>query len=362
MKRVRKIREPTLQLRWPFGYTIGLAFGFLVLFLSLVEMAVNTDFVQSVLPTPSIASGQKRLDVKLAYINDLVEKEGQVDCIFLGGSIVNAAIDPAIFNQVYKTYTGKEIICFNFGIDRLIPPAAAIMAKILTEKYKPKLLVWGLTPSAFSKRLRRKTKLLLMENSWCKYRLGDYNFEGWLADFSFACRYFLKFRIWLEQPKYFKELLQCEKNTLKYGIIKHSKKVKAFKPDPNRVSKFRIILKNFEIAKDAIDAMERIMQLHSQTEIVIVEIPFHPSLMSLYDGGADTHYRISSRLNMLAKEHEVLYIPSARQDLIPDNGWRNNNHMNIIGARVFSQWLGKQLGEAVVKGLVKIPLEKGLNN
>lgn len=353
-----KIQKQTLKLKWPFGKTFGLALIILVLLLGLAEMAARTDFVQSILLAPSIASGQKRLDVKIAYLNDLIKKEGRVDCIFLGGSDVNAAVDPAIFNQVYKTYTGKEIICFNFGIDRLIPPAAAVMAKILVEKYKPKLLVWGLTPPMFSKRLRRKTKMLLMDNPWCKYRLGDYNFEGWLADHSFAYRYFLKFRIWLEKTTYFKDLLQCEKNTLKYGILKHSKKVKAFKPDPNRLSRFGKILENIEIAKDAIDAMEKIMQLRSQTEIVMVEIPFHRSLMSLYKGGANDHYRIYSHLNKLAKEHQVLYIPNAHLDLIPNNGWRNSNHVNIIGARIFSQWLGKQLGEVVKKGLIKDPFIK----
>jgi hypothetical protein len=42
-------------------------------------------------------------------------------------------------------------------------------------------------------------------------------------------------------------------------------------------------------------------------------------------------------------------------DLIPDEGWLNINHMNSLGGRVFTSWLGAQIGDAVKKGLIKDP-------
>ncbi|MGF1504205.1 MAG: hypothetical protein GYB64_04415 [Chloroflexi bacterium] len=41
----------------------------------------------------------------------------------------------------------------------------------------------------------------------------------------------------------------------------------------------------------------------------------------------------------------VARLPSA-QALLPLEGWQNRTHLNVVGAEVFSRWLGEQLAHS----------------
>ncbi len=326
----------------------------LVLLLALVEMAARTDFIGAHLPAPSIGGSIKPLGIKLAYLDELVEKKGHVDCIFLGASMILLGIDPETFSQAYRSRTGQEIVGFNFGIGGFIPPAAGIMARILIEKYQPKLLLWGLSPTSFSDKIVRTPEKLLMEIPWVRYRLGAFNLEGWLADHSYAYRYFLRFRIWLEQPGYSKELSDLEPYISRYGRkITKSKKLTPLPANPKKEIHARSKLKDFKMSKKAIAALREVIKLRSQVQIVIFEIPVHRNILSFYGRGPDDHYRILSFIRKQARRGGILFIPTMHLDLIPDEGWSNLNHLNNYGSRIFSSWLGEQMAQVVKKGLIK---------
>jgi hypothetical protein len=342
----------TLKISFPIGYSIGLAILFLVCWCGLCEFFTRLESVQAALPAHSIGSANKKLEIKIAYLDQLVRDEGPVDFIFLGGSDVNNSIDPEIFKQKYKAVTGEEPSCFIFGVDRLIPPAAALMAEILVKKYRPKLIIWGLSPTSFSKKLSPRTKNIILANPWCRIHLGKFNFEGWLSEHSYAYRYFLKFRIWLERPDYFKSILKAESNTTKYGALRHPKKIKPLKLDPVRMTRFRRYLSSFKMSEDAVIALKQILNYNEQIEIILVEIPVHRSILSLYPEGKKDHNKISHFIAEQANAQGVLYIPTSQLELIPNNGWRNSNHMNIKGSRIFSEWLGEKLGKLARKGKI----------
>ncbi len=361
MKNRSTEKERTLKIRRPFGQTILLAAILLIILLVLVETAARTDFVRDALPAPSIASGHKRLDIKLPLLDDLVREEGRIDCIFLGGSDVNASINPDVFSRAYEKKTGEKLICFNFGLDGFIPPAAAVMAKILVEKYHPRLLVWGFSPTSFSDEFKRTTKEIVSRNSWCRYRLGDFNLEGWLTDYSRAYRYFLRFRTWLERPGYFEKLSIRGEKTSKYGYhtAERVNTFTRFKRDEEQESRYRNILSDFNMDNQALAALEKTLRLHSQTGIVLVDIPVHPRYLTLHERGADVYRKSASYIKKRAGQYGVLFISTNRFDLIPRSGFRNISHMNTRGARIFSRWLGRQIGRAVSKGFLALPPRPG---
>jgi hypothetical protein len=49
-----------------------------------------------------------------------------------------------------------------------------------------------------------------------------------------------------------------------------------------------------------------------------------------------------------------LFLETTRLDLIPDDGWADYSHLNSKGAVIFSKWLGKQLGKAVMDGQIGV--------
>jgi hypothetical protein len=361
MKNRSTEKERTLKIRRPFGRTILLAAILLIILLVLVETAARTDFVRDALPAPSIASGHNKLDLKLFLLDNLIKEAGRVDCIFLGGSDANAAINPEIFSRVFEKRTGEKLICFNFGLAGFIPPAAALIAKILVEKYHPRLLVWGFTPSTFGDEFKRKPTGIVTRNPWCRYRLGDFNFEGWLTEHSYAYRYFLRFRTWLERPDYSDELSKREERISKYGYHTPERigRVMRFKRDEEKENRFREILSKFDIAVKAAAALEQVLRLHSQTKIVLVDIPVHSDLLTLHERGVDVNRKIAAYIKKRAGQKGVLFLSANRFGFIPEKGYKDLSHMNTTGAKIFSRWLGRQIAKAVRKGLITIPVLAG---
>lgn len=347
----------TLKVKRPFGRTLGLTLIFLIFLPAFFEVAARLEFIQALLPAPSIASGHNGLDLKLFLLDNLIKKTGKIDCIFLGGSDMNAAVNPELFSQVFEKHTGQKLICFNFGLAGFIPPAAALMAKILVKKYHPPLLVWGFSPASFGDEFKRKPASIINHTPWCRYWLGDFTLDGWLAEISYAYRYFLRFRIWLERPDYAEVLLGREERLSEYGYLK-AERVKTFirfKRDIEKENRFRDMLSKFDVAIEATAALEQVLRLHSQTKIVLVDIPVHPQVLTLHDRGADIHRKTASYIKKRAGQKKVSFFFNNRPGFIPEKGFKDLNHMNTIGAKIFSRWLGRQVANAVRKELITIP-------
>lgn len=344
-------KEQILKIRRPFGWSILLAAIFLLILLVLAETAARTNFVREALPAPSIASGHRKLDLKLFAIDKLTREEGRVDCIFLGGSDVNAAINPGLFSRVFEQQTGQKLICFNFGLAGFIPPGAALMAKILVERYRPRLLVWGFSPVSFGDDFKKRPEVIVIRTPWCRYQLGDFNFEGWLTEKSHAYRYFLRFRTWLERPDYSDELSNREGRISKYGYLKaeRAEKFMPFKRDKEKANRYRKILSNFDMAAESIAALEQILRLTAHTTIILADIPVHPRLFMLHEKGIGIYRKTASYIKKRAGQKGVLFLSTNRFDFIPEKGFKDIIHMNTIGSGIFSRWLAKKIARAFKK-------------
>jgi len=352
-RRTTENRESTLRLRKPSGKTLGLAVIVLVVFIALMETLARNDTIQSIFPSPSIGSGHKNIDFKLEGLKKLTEKEGPVDCIFLGSSLVLRSIDPEIFQQVFQEKTGQKIRCYNFGFAGLIPPFAKVMAEILYEMYSPRLIVLGITPSEFQEGIGIKMSKRLMSNPWFRYRMGVFSIDGWLLDHSYAFRYYLRFKYLLEHREFATKQLYQEMRITPYGFGYQDEVMNRLRK--RRVQKIKSRLINFKPDPDSYAAMTDVFHLRPQVDVVMVEVPVHPIFHTFYSGGPEDHFRTLNEISRQSREQGILFWPTSHLNLIPDEGWKNSNHMNFRGAQVFSRWLGEKIGDAVNQGKLRNP-------
>jgi len=360
-RRTTENRESTLRLRKPSGKTVGLTLIVLIGLVVLVETAVRIPFIRSILPRPCIGSCIEHVDLKIPYLLDQYEsKNGPVDCFFVGHSFTYRGMDPDVFSQSFKARTGKNIICFNMGVHGLHLSAAEILIEVLEKRYKPKLLILSSLPSF--KRQGEPVEERLRSNPWIQHCLGSSNVNGWLSEHSRAYGLFIRFFLWLSNPRYSIRLAvegsrmpfngYCPRKTGKRSMRKVTSP-----PDPIREArKFRRFV-NVKISTKHLDALEQILQNRSDMEILIVEMPVHHSFLDYFGESSEGFEHYIAETKKCADRHHVLFWPTTLLNLIPDDGWINRNHLNYTGAQIFSRWLGEKVGDAVNEGLLANPVQ-----
>src|SRR5713101_2683636 len=155
----------------PVAKTPALALALLVLFLVASELTTRTASVRTRLLAPSVGSASRLFELQLARLNALVERQGPVDCIFLGSSLVLMALDPEAFGTGYEGGSGKRIRCFNFGVPGSLVSDVGALADVLGEDYRPRLLFYGVSFRDF---LDIAKGPRLEDLAWVQYRLGTF--------------------------------------------------------------------------------------------------------------------------------------------------------------------------------------------
>jgi hypothetical protein len=95
------------------------------------------------------------------------------------------------------------------------------------------------------------------------------------------------------------------------------------------------------------------MRLRSVAEVVIVELPLHPVALSLYEDGENVPAKITSYITRRTGSRNVPFFLTTGLDIVPANGFRDINHMNLRGSQIFSRWLANRVRRAERKGLIK---------
>jgi len=345
----------TLRLKRPFGTTFVLSIAILACLVIAGELLLRWGAVQSRLPFPSYGNHNRSLDVKLHLLERMVRREGPPDCLFLGSSLVNTDIDPEAFTEAYRKTTGKSVRCFNFGINAMSPHPGAKIARILNRLYRPKMVVWGITPNDLNPR-RKKRQLAIEDGNWVRYQLGEINFNGWLIDRSYLFRYYLRFRFWMDYPEINKIHRENEAQSTMYG----------FRPDRavNMASNgewaemdasFRKISGHWKTDRRILPMLHQSFLANPGIALVLAEMPVHRSCYRYYQQGEKTHWRILSEIEQFTRQHHIHFIPAVLHKPLADEEWLNPTHLNNNGARQFSRWLGKRVGSAVRKGWIPDP-------
>ena len=340
-------KEKTLQLDRPIGKTLLLALLIAFLVLLLAEIVLRQPAVQNVLPAPSIGSSHKKLDLNFSFLERLIKEEGPVDFLFIGSSMVKASIDPEILAAAYNRQSGKRILCFNFGVAGFTARATANLARILVEKYQPRVLVWGISPESFIQGAGRKARELLAVNPWYRYKTGDFSIPGWLTEHSQTFKYFLRLKIWLENPTLSRELALREDGMSRYGFSRKNREGNVQADNVLRANDLNQFLRHKELhlSQQAFATLKKVASLSSNVHIIWVEIPVHQSIDRIYKKTPGLRQDIRNSIIKVASQEKIDLIQSQHLVEIPDSGWKNMNHMNVKGAEIFSDWLGVQLAK-----------------
>ena len=327
----------TLNLKWPIGRTFGLAVVNLLLIATFLEGVARLGWISSYMPKKTIGSGHPQIDMKLELLDALMEREGRIDCIFLGSSMVYRAINPDIFAEAVKRRTGRDIVCFNFGLAGVGETSSAMLGEMLVRKYRPGTLILGTSPRNLSERTGIKTANL-QNNPWIRYHNGFFNIDGWLTEHSVAFRRYMGFNGLKELIAPVERRRYYEMTALGYG---HSKDV--MYEDVVAASRASMSwLTEGGISRVHLEGLERNMRLNNVVKVVVFEVPVHPALAAGVDKGQERYSRGLTVIEEAAGRNGVTFLRSIPRHLLPVEGWSDPYHMNQKGAGIFSKWLGEK--------------------
>jgi hypothetical protein len=341
----------------PAAMTLAGSIVALIFFAALAEMAARMPFVRRSLPVPHLGIGYWFLDLKLDRLQRFAE-QGPVDVLFTGHSTVDAGIDPLAFNRSFHDVTGRKIRSFNLGIAKLDLPTLALLLRIVAGRSRPALVIAGFLPEDLLEDMRSGVVDTLGDTPWVRQRLDRPNLAGWLADHSAAYRYFLRFRLWLQQPKFSRSITAKERNMAADGyrairnthVISGEKKEAFESPAPPRRAYRRA-------SPRRLAALDEIMRFCARQgiEIVWVEMPLHRTDDFVTGVAGHMRRQLAAQAAERIRRHGGLFIPSGFVDVQADAFWSQRNHMNSIGAERFSSSLGKEIGQALCPGTMAGP-------
>ena len=357
-----RLKSATLQIRTAPGKTVWLTVLLFLLLTAAAEWVARSESFQAPLTPPKMGSRHYELGHKLALLDVLARKTGQVDCIMLGSSMVDTGFDPAAFETGYKEMTGRDIHCFNFGIDASTAASTAALTRIVAEDYHPRLLIIGTDPRDYAVPRGDRDPAVVLNTPWVAYRQGDFSLEGWLLDHSYLYRY----RQHLGRLARFQFEGTLWSNTKSnYEILPNGftplSKVSTYINDPPKpgdnsfeVTYYTRIYSSYHMLPENLKSLESIMKYNETAiPVILVEMPVSDGLYYFF-GNRETDYdRFLTRVGKLASLHHVAFWRTEPLDFIPDNGWVDYSHLNKTGAEIFSTWLGQQVGEAEHQGNIK---------
>jgi hypothetical protein len=361
-----KNKLPAILKKWGIGESfafhkpdlslLSLALLIFACIFVLGEFVFRTDFVAENLTGPRIGSRHKQFEVQLARLEKLTRAGEQIDCIFLGNSMIWLDVDPLIVNQVYQQRTGQEIHCFNFGVSALSASSAALVAHMLVEKYQPKLLIYGTSARDYAVPTDAEDTYVISNTPWLKYHNGALSIVGWLYDNS----NFIQYLGHVYDLMFFKfpEVIADRSRSLpqNYGFDPKSdiRVDVVISPDFEEIGN-KDSLKwfyQYEIHDENLEGLRQIIrQKEYDVEVIVIEMPFHESGYAFFTNGEKDYERFVQQVDQITELNGTPLWRIADHPEIPRQGWWDYTHLNIQGAEIFSQWLGAQLSERTEKRL-----------
>ncbi|MHC1784652.1 MAG: hypothetical protein AB9891_18180 [Anaerolineaceae bacterium] len=263
----------TLVLDQPFGLVFLRAALMLLIAWGLAEGLVRAMVGAGLLAPPRIGSVNAELDTKLLLLDEYLRVNGPVNCFFLGSSQFDEAINPAVFDEVFLSEAGRQIRCFNFSLGTMTASPAGKIARLLVEKYDPRLLFIGISARDFSDDFGELTRPLV-DDPWVRYSLGEFTLSGWLTEHSYTYRELLTIRSALN-PDYmvFHDRLSYQLTDSGYLQLEGSD---LSNPKKN-------FIPNFSMTNEDMGGLDEIAALNSDNlQVVFVEVPVHYSFIPYY--------------------------------------------------------------------------------
>ena len=355
-------KSATLRITTAPGKTFWFTVLLFILITAVAEWAARSESFQAPFTPPRMGSHHYQLGHKLALLDGLIKENGRVDCIMLGSSMVDTGFDPEAFEKAFKEITGRDIHCFNFGIDASTAASTAALTRIIVEDYHPRLLIIGTDARDYAVPREDHDPAVILNTPWVAYRQGEFSLEGWLLDHSYLYRY----RQHLGRLARFQFAGTLWSRTRqKYEILPDGftrvSKVSTFVNEPPNpeddsfeVTYYTRIYSSYHMLPENLESLESIMDYNeSGIAVILVEMPVADGLYYFFGNRELDYNRFLTRVGKLAALHHVPFWQTEPLDFIPDDGWVDYSHLNKTGAEIFSTWLGQQVGRAELQGSIK---------
>ena len=271
----------------------------------------------------------------------------------VGSSMVDVGFDPESFEETYWQATGREIRCFNFGIDASSAASAAALTRIIIEDYHPRFIIFGTDPRDYAIPSTDRDPAAILGTPWIQYRQGRFSMEGWLLDNS----YFYRYRQHLSRLLHFsfQETIWAETELsfpiLPNGFTPLRKTNTRVHEPPNpedtsyEVTYYSRIYATYTMLDENLTALETMLAYNEpDTQVIVIEMPVSDGLYYFFGQGIADYAQFIHGVTELTGRYQIPFWQTEPLDFIPDDGWSDYSHLNVTGAEVFSVWLGKQVG------------------
>jgi hypothetical protein len=350
--------ERTFQANISFGEEIKYIFFFLLMFLGAGEFLARSDIYQEKLSFPDWGGSHYNLSHQLRKLQEVARQNGKVECIFLGNSMVMRGFDPLAFHNAYQNTTGENLWCFNFGVDGLPTMPAGILAEILVEDYQPQILLYGIDPRDLAVPVDAQDTKVILDMDWVRYRQGNLSIMGFLRQHS----YFVRELNNLHRMLYFEFRIKSHQLSDQaladyYGFF-GDPSVGVFvneSPDHNDprspIQYYFSILSDYQMLPKNMDGLEQILQLtQSSVKVLLIELPVPSTYMDFFGNGKRDYDRYLQRVQEKAQLYNVPIQGAPTNNVLHFEHWVDYSHLNVRGARVYSTWLGRELGKTNLSG------------
>lgn len=327
---------------------------FLFAILLLSETMIRVFRLDRILKEPSMGIRHSEFGPKFQQLQRIVERDGGIDCVFIGNSTVNNALVPEIFSATFLDITGEEMRCYNFAIDAIPASVAAGLAGIIAEEFHPDILIYGLVARDLALSPQDKETALIEDADWYRYRQGEFNVAGWLYEHSFLFRYReLMFR--LARLDFEEAFADDDRGIVgEMGFIPMTGQDVDTRIPPSQDDALFSVRRSFEVLFDyAIQpaqllGLEGLMRLNGPAmQVIVVEMPSPKTRLNFFKDGEADYQRFLNQVSRTASANDVPFITTTDQDLFPDDAWFDYSHVNEKGAVIFSEWLAERVSEAV---------------
>jgi hypothetical protein len=107
-------------------------------------------------------------------------------------------------------------------------------------------------------------------------------------------------------------------------------------------------LQGFTVSARGLAGLAALLELQQQgIEVVVVEMPLHPTYMAFFDEGEASLARWREVVQAATEATGAIFVSAELALTIPNTGWYDRSHLNDDGRLIFSEWLG---GEAARGG------------
>jgi hypothetical protein len=305
-----------------------------------------------------------QLELQLNYLDKFVQENGAPDCFIFGSSQAFREVDTVAFAQAYQAAGGEKLTCYNFGVTGSQIWTTSILNKILIQKYQPRLVVIGTSFLDYTEGRENQIDERFNDSDWLKYQTGEFTLGGWLMDHSYAWRaltllsytapYGLRYQEALrENQKWDAEIADS-------GFALSEKSINPNLPvETGFVKNLQLEFGNFGVSERNLAALEEIIGFSQDTgaQVVIAEMVYHPALLELKDDKGDPRLdkteilafinQVNARLQEIATRRNVRFLTFDPSVSLPQTGWYDLYHLNLAGAEIYSQWLGRQVQQSL---------------